>query len=1437
MKRNLHRMNIQRIVMTAVLCVGTAAALWSQNEPSGGDEPLRVGEAAILYQEAPEAPARRHQGEQYLRAAIIPMSTPDAPVRIRFEKGVDLSKVRNSSDLSLRISFPYSGRSVSGKWEWKDSQEVHFVFNQPPSVGTYVSVTVSGRVTLQSGNTSLPVYSSLEFVVENFMMGTKTNSRPVVPGKPAFVAVLNSGTGRVGNGPLHLLYDQPVNHRDLAAMIEASSGTEMIPVEVYKPDTIFFDPEGRYETSHVVAIRFSELPPDRATVKLKYPLEAVSGTESFAEASYTVFTDFRWSGWDFERLQRGTAARLSNEWELYFNSPIDPVLFEESFSISPAPNYLTLRYYDRSVYIRADFDIGRTYSMELSPDFIDALGNRLQNPISFAFKSQDLTPIFEVPVTPLVLETGTNRLPVKYRNLRDITIRTYTFDGVGNFIRSLAANDPYAGNVRSSPGDSISVRPEQNTINQFYQADFGIGTEPGLKRLDIQAAGRGTEAEPQYSKSILLQSTNIGISAKVSDGAVFVWATRMSNTLPINGAKVRLFSASAQQLGEAVTDARGIAQIKSSHAIGTGLEAPLFVSVESGADTAVCRLINSEMSSPWQFNIPGAVKGVNPLGAAVFTERGVYRPGESVYVKAFIRDLPEYEGLSSVNLSIRDSRGREVYSTNRGLDAYRGSAWEYRIPADAPVGEYSAAVSLGMFTTYISFNVEEYRVPSFFVTLGSPTQNWVMGSTVVMHAAAEYFRGGALGNKAVSWSVYRQPETFTVSRFPGYVFTLERDPNMAGTVYDGGGRLSPEGSASILFTPTHPDSYGPMRYIVQASVTDDDRQTYAGRVSQIVHATELYVGLQPPAKQIYRSGEPVEFPFVVTDTQGNILPGREVKVFVDVLRYNQNTMLDEAGRTATYNRQVISTHPAGSVVSGTIPKQFSVTRSGAGYYRLRMECKDGNGRTASTAFIFTVTGDGTVAWPRYDRERIDLILDKETYKAGDQATVVVKSPFETARGLLTVEVNGVLDAYPFTIDKNTPAITFPVKASYVPNAYVSVILVRGRVHYAKDATGFETGAPAYRIGYSRFEVEPEAQRLAMSINNTPISAGPGENVSVTFNVRTPSGGPSDASAAVMVVDEAVLGLTGFRTPDPVKLAYSFRALSMRNASNLLDLPHSRRSRFEALFPAGDSDDPAMLSYSDDILRRLFKSTAFYAPAVRVGPEGRGTFSFTLPDNLTTYRIMVVAVNKNGQMGSAQGVLETRKDLVIEPVLPRFVYEEDSFTIQARVFNRTDTDGDATVRAAFRGVNITGSAAPVRIRVRKKDSAMASYSARVIPGEKNIRVQLSAAMGALSDGSEYDIPVRVRGNKQQTLVNMVANGREELTLNLPAQRTPGTIEISVSGTPLSELRDAIDYLMEYPTDASSRPPAAPIPWWCLRIFCRPSASRRVPRKSGNSLKPV
>jgi uncharacterized protein YfaS (alpha-2-macroglobulin family) len=412
---------------------------------------------------------------------------------------------------------------------------------------------------------------------------------------------------------------------------------------------------------------------------------------------------------------------------------------------------------------------------------------------------------------------------------------------------------------------------------------------------------------------------------------------------------------------------------------------------------------------------------------------------------------------------------------------------------------------------------------------------------------------------------------------------------------------------------------------------------------------------------------------------------------------------------------------------------------------------------------------------------------------------VVQTPYKKAQGLLTVERDDILDYRIFEIKKNTPALLVPITDAYTPNVYVSVILLRGRKHYKKDASGFETGAPGFKIGYAKLKVEPVQRRLSVRVNPAHKKVNPGQKMKVGLTVVDHKGAPASGQATVMVVDEAVLGLTAYKTPDPVAQIYAERPLGVRTGSSRLDLPHARRARFEKIFPGGDGIKDILFSDFPMQLRKLFMSTAYWNPKVMVGGDGKATVEFQLPDNLTTYRIMAVVTDENSRVGSADDRVLVRKPLMIQPVLPRFLYPKDQLRVEALVFNGTDTPGEVRMNSQFSGLGLIKGSSSQQATVKPGESQSFKFAVKVT-GKKEAIIRFSAVLGGhTTDAVEKKLPILGPGNQRTIVAGKSIHGKGTVSVTLPADRVPGSVKVEVvtSTTVLSELKDSVQYLMRYP----------------------------------------
>jgi uncharacterized protein YfaS (alpha-2-macroglobulin family) len=1306
-----------------------------------------------------------------------------------------------------------------GRFVWQSPNVLRFT-PDPDALawGHEIDVTIKQATPLPGAGLGLGKPWRASFEVPFFQVGGKVASWPVVKGRPRFVGFLNQSTGQVGRGPLLLLYDQEVSPgRVKRSLTVTNAEGGHLRTHVFHPrriDHVFSDID--VDSSFVAAVKVERLPPSGETLTFNVPDWKDEGEPTSTPSAIVVNTSFTIEGHRFVTAQADEGADgedasagdqrvpLSTDLFIQFSSPIQPALLQENLKVHPAPKSMTISGAFKEASVHLELEPGVRYRLAVDRAMMDVLGNHPRGAVEIDFRSRDLPPQLTLPAVPLLVERGAATLEVRARNLKGVKVDVLPFASPAAFAKALLARrrDSCRGYGAEGPGQGVKAPPTTKRANVVETLAMTLPPGPSLACVEVRGRGDGSEASGVVRGALLVQASDVGITAKVASKGVFAWITRLHDASPITAARVSLIDAQGARLGEGATDARGIVALETK-ALGVS-KRPLLLIAEANGEAAVTTLVDEQLSQAWQFGLKAEVPGARPLAAALFTERGAYRPGELVHVKVIAPPAAGAGADGRIELEVRDPRGQQVARKKLTLDAFGAADLDVKIKEGAPVGEYVLHARQEDRVAVKHFRVEEYRVPTFAVEVRTPSP-WKRGVPATAIITGKYLHGGTLDGRQVRWQVSREPQALTVAALPGFVFGLGDASSLAGGVSSGEQRLDGTGALRVPFTPDHPASAGPMRYVVEATVTDVDRQAYAGRYAAVVHPAAFYLGLSPPSRTVLSAAEVLSVPLIAVTPDGKAIAGVKIRAQIERIDHHTTARLAGAGeRVQLSNRPVEVEQGQCLTTTREAPVTCSFKLGGAGQYRVRAWALDIERQSVQAGFEVSVAGDNPVAWPRFDRDKIGLLADRAVYKPGEVAHLVVQTPFKQARGLLTLEREGVIEARLFQINGDTPIIDVPISTTHAPNVFASVVLLRGRVHHDKDATGFETGAPAFKLGYAVLAVDPPERRLDVQVNAARAVAIPGEKLAITVTARDVAGAARPAQATLMVVDEAVLGLTGYRTPEPLSQINAARPLGVRTGESRLDLPFARRSRHEQIFPGGDGEESdegkrvALPRERTFDLRRVFKSTAYWNPRLELGADGTATVVVDMPDNITTYRIMAVVSDREGRAGSADDKVTLKRPLMVQPALPRFVHPDDELQIEALVFNGTAAPGAVQLSAALEGMKIVGGEATQAVRVPAAASTSVRFRVRVT-GRGQARVRLAARMGAHKDGVDVKVPILSPGTRRVLVASQMISGPARLAVEVPADRVPGStkLEVVASTTSLTELKDAVQYLMGYP----------------------------------------
>ena len=950
-------------------------------------------------------------------------------------------------------------------------------------------------------------------------------------------------------------------------------------------------------------------------------------------------------------------------------------------------------------------------------------------------------------------------------------------------------------------------------------------TSPRFQRAD---SARDARMEPRQPIA-LVQVTDLAVHAKIGVEEGAVWVVGASDGLPRATASVTLRDAAGRAVGSALTDARGIARLRGirrppPRLTATGQrdwEAENFdgyVEVRLGSDRALVGVNQWDPDlSPWRFNVSGAWGDERlPAAAALFTERGIYRPGDTVFVKAILRTgllgaLKVPARSDSVKLVFRDRDGGVLRESLIAPSSFGTLSRAIRLPSAAPLGYYEVGLSLrrqGEWKELASagYRVAEYRPPEFLVDVIADTMPRLPGDTLSATITARYLFGAPMARAKVTWSLRQtalEPWAIEVPGTEGFYvgaqgwwweeFQNESRTSVSRSEVD---TLDARGQLSLRVPLELTDPSRAAQASLEAVVTDVNRQTVYASAGVRIHPADFYLGAKPEgAEYFWKAGTPQTVRVIAVRPDGRRVDGITANGVLIRREWHQ-VRREHEGWAELVGEWVSDTVARCRVVTISEGGACRFTPMLAGSYTVELHAQDGKNREVVTSFYRWVTGPGWVPWSDESQFKMDVIPDKTRYTVGDTATVLLASPFTNAEAWVTVEREGLIEQRRLKLGDGATTLKFPITEAWAPNAFVSVVVTRGRS--APPGPLDDPGRPTLRVGYAQVLVTPEQKRLTVTLRPEQSEYRPRQRARIGIEVREVDGRGPRSEVTLWAVDEGVLSLTGYATPDPIDLLYRPRGLGLRLGSNLV--------RVAPQVPAGDKGrNPGGGGGAGDseVLRSRFKTTAFFLGSVLTDSTGTATATVTLPDNLTTFRVMAVAVTAGDRYGKGQSPLLVTRPLLARAALPRFLRPGDRFSAGAVINHRLG--GTPTVRVSARasGVRLTGEAVrTVTLEAGRGRETRFDFTA--LPGDSaTFRFDVAGARD--SDAVQLRIPVlppsRAASVTASGILTDTATASFVLPRNLDLARS--RVTLSLGASPVALLRSYAKYFAVYPYDCSEQ----------------------------------
>lgn len=991
-----------------------------------------------------------------------------------------------------------------------------------------------------------------------------------------------------------------------------------------------------------------------------------------------------------------------------------------------------------------------------------------------------------------------------------------------------------------------------------------------VKTLDLDAVvgGRGAAllavAVPGQSApfdSALVTVTDLAVTARMSKFGGLVWVTRLSTGAPVANANVRIVRLHPTKKAPAeafagTTDGSGLLTVPSESfdPLGPGGGAIGAVAiVRAGDDWTFARIEQGKAAvSSWS---DVDLTGGAAYKALLFTERGVYRPGETMKLAGIVR-RGSSKGLEApagkeVKLRVSDGEGNELVSTRAKLDAFGTFAVDVPLTKTAKLGTGTISGQIGSSDGFAStsFLLAAYKASAFKVAVDPQKPAYVHGDEASFGILGEYLYGAVMGGAAVHAEITRAPVSFEPPKAEGFAFgDLEPRGYIASYVDRWDKSLDDKGRLDARVKLELPGQSGPERVTIETEVQDATHQTVAKTASALVHPAEFYLGLERGGSRFLKlAGGALEVrpKLAAFEPTGARRAGVNATIELVQRKWTSSVVEQPDGSPSTSSKPKDELVATCTVATTTTTASCPLVVKEPGYYFIRARARDprnNEARVGTSIWVVAEQPEQKTTFAKTDLKIVQLEADKAVYKPGEKAKLLVHNPFPTTKGvsaLVTVERGGVLERQVVALEGAMPIVEIAVKSEWFPNAFVSIDVVRGRIK-GPPQKGVDLGGPEFRVGTTEIKIDPASHRLKLAIAPSKSKLSPGETFDADVAVTDDAGKPARASVTFYAVDEGVLMLTGYRTPDPLppfaerqKLAV-FGFDTREHLARILPMKAGEKVPILGWeYPAHDGWEKGS-EYGDgggegSTPRMDFRATAFFEAGRVTADDGHAKFKVKLPDNLTSYRLMAVAATADDRFGFGESNITASKKLMIRPALPRALRVGDAFEA-SMVLTTKDlaaTDVAVTLKAAGLAVDgpttITahvgpGKQVPVRFKVRATQPGNASLDVEARAAGASDRVVLARTVA---------LPISIKtvaAYGETTAANAVELG--PLDGVRPDQ---GGLKVKVASSALVGLETSFDRLLEYPYGCTEQLVSRALPLLLLRDLGK-FAGARLPAKT-------
>ncbi len=928
--------------------------------------------------------------------------------------------------------------------------------------------------------------------------------------------------------------------------------------------------------------------------------------------------------------------------------------------------------------------------------------------------------------------------------------------------------------------EKIKLKEGQNWLKSFT---LNLNKALGQKYKGIYTVSVRSEEERWRNDSKMVAISDLGIISKVSNDEIFVFINTISSAQPVAEAEVSIISTNNQILLTAKTDEDGAVVFNNVEKNTEGFY-PRLIVAEKGEDFNYIDLRETLIETS-RFDVGGLTQYANDFNVFTYSPRDIYRPGEEIKISSIVRnDKIQVVKDIPVIAKIITPTGKVFEEFKNELNTEGSFVVSFNLPDYAQTGSYSANIFTGseqLIGTY-QFKVEEFVPDKIRVNVKTDKEKTKPGEKVNIKVDAEFLFGAPAAEMKYEADIQLNHKSFNSKNYPEYVFSNSSIKNTTVENVFLDGQLDNEGRTNIEYTlPSEIKTGGVVTGTAYVSVFDLTGRTVTRSANFEVYPKEYFIGIKT-SDYYFGVNDKINFNLIAVNPDDKIINNLHAKA--QLVRYEWQTILKRDNSNRYYyasEQKEVDEWEKDVTINGETTFNFIVQRSGK--YELRI-FKKGSEDYQKKVFYAYGWGSSTAGSFEVDKEgRIDIVFDKKEYEPGESAKILFTCPF-SGKLLVTLE-RGKVHSYQYLeVDSKSAELEIPLNDDYMPNVYVTATLFK---EHSKDNTApFLVGH-----GFASMKIVKKKNKLPVSIT-APEKIKP--NTTQQITIKTDA--QKDVYVTLAAVDEGILQISDYKTPDPFGFMYAKRPLIVQSY-DLYKLLLPEIVSKSSSPGGGDMMEQQLKKRTNPISVKRFKLLSYWSGIKKTNSDGVVNVSLNIPQFNGSVRLMAVAYT-GSRFGSSEKYMKVADDLIIEPQIPRYLAVNDSLISPISVINTTDKTANVDVTVKVEGpLKITASTKKsLTINPNSSKSVMFGIVAQSQVGAGKIIIETS---GQANVKEEIDIAVRPISPLIVETGSGTIEAGKELQINIPKNFLKGTqtTSLTISKFPAVKFAKQLKYLVGYP----------------------------------------